>query len=54
MKLANALEGSKREEAGVFGRVDQQIKVALLVIGAGQNRSKDARVRQAVTGGKFP
>ena len=32
----------------MFSRVNQQINVALIVVGAGQNRSEDARVRRAV------
>jgi hypothetical protein len=35
------------KRAGGFGRVNQQIEVAFLVVVVGQNRSEDARVQQA-------
>jgi hypothetical protein len=46
---ASRLNAASVKEAGGLGWVNQQIEVAFLVVVAGQNRSEDARVFQALT-----
>src|SRR5271157_501785 len=43
--LSVDFQTSNRKQAGGFRRINQQIKIALIRVGAAQNRSEDARVR---------